>query len=338
MPIGRWVLEEACTRAAAWNVAGHRVGVAVKVSANQLGRDGFATDVRRALQQSGLEPVAARARDRRDDGDATDRAAAAAAARSSSSSASGSRSTTSAAATPTAADLQQMPIDFLKVDRSSLAASEDEDYRSWLLEAILVVRARSVADGRRQGRRDRRADRDAAPMGCTMAQGFFVGQPAGRCRRSAARPRLAPPVPRVSPAFPRRRSPRLRAAGAQVAPAGAGGSPRRAPAPVTAHVGRGARRPHSRPRRRLSALHPPCRRAHRRPQPRSLPSRRPAPPVRRAGPCGLACRPRGRSGCVRAGLVLWRSSVNCDARAPPRCGATAHCGRAERAQRPSSWR
>ncbi len=31
-----------------------------------------------------------------------------------------------------------MPIDFLKVDRSSLAASEDEDYRSWLLEAILV--------------------------------------------------------------------------------------------------------------------------------------------------------------------------------------------------------
>ena len=32
-----------------------------------------------------------------------------------------------------------MPLDFLKVDRSSLAASDDEDYRSWLLEAILIV-------------------------------------------------------------------------------------------------------------------------------------------------------------------------------------------------------
>ena len=57
VPIGRWALEQACSRAAAWNVAGHRVGVSVKVSANQLNRDGFATDVRRALQQSGIEPA-----------------------------------------------------------------------------------------------------------------------------------------------------------------------------------------------------------------------------------------------------------------------------------------
>ena len=56
VPIGRWALEEACTRAAALNVAGHRVAVAVKVSPIQLNRDGFATDVLRALQQSGLEP------------------------------------------------------------------------------------------------------------------------------------------------------------------------------------------------------------------------------------------------------------------------------------------
>ena len=57
VPIGRWALEQACTRTAAWNVTGHRVGISVKVSANQLNRDGFETDVRRALQQSGLDPV-----------------------------------------------------------------------------------------------------------------------------------------------------------------------------------------------------------------------------------------------------------------------------------------
>ena len=36
-------------------------------------------------------------------------------------------------------DLRRLPLDFLKVDRGSLAASEDEDYRTWLLEAILIV-------------------------------------------------------------------------------------------------------------------------------------------------------------------------------------------------------
>ena len=30
VPIGRWVLEQACNRAAAWNVAGHRVGISME--------------------------------------------------------------------------------------------------------------------------------------------------------------------------------------------------------------------------------------------------------------------------------------------------------------------
>src|SRR2546430_8880798 len=57
VPIGRWLLEEVSSRAAAWNVGGHRVGAFVKVSAGQLHRDGIVTDVRRALQQSGLDPT-----------------------------------------------------------------------------------------------------------------------------------------------------------------------------------------------------------------------------------------------------------------------------------------
>src|ERR1019366_7813276 len=56
VPIGRWALEEACSRAAAWNVAGHAVAVSVKVSPNQLGREGFATDWRRARHQWGITP------------------------------------------------------------------------------------------------------------------------------------------------------------------------------------------------------------------------------------------------------------------------------------------
>jgi diguanylate cyclase (GGDEF)-like protein len=56
MQIGRWVLEEACAQAARWAAAGHRIDMAVNVSAYQLDRDGFSDDVRRALNGSGIEP------------------------------------------------------------------------------------------------------------------------------------------------------------------------------------------------------------------------------------------------------------------------------------------
>ena len=68
-PIGRWMLEEACTRAAAWSVAGHRVGVSVSVSAKQLSRDGFLVDVRRALAAVGSGAGTSHPPDGRGDGD-----------------------------------------------------------------------------------------------------------------------------------------------------------------------------------------------------------------------------------------------------------------------------
>ncbi len=177
VPIGRWVLEQACADAAAWNVDGHRVAVAVKVSANQLNRDGFATDVRRALQQSGLDAsllileiaettvmldatgAARRLTDLRQLGAriAIDDFGSGYAYRS---------------------DLQRMPIDFLKVDRGSLAASEDEDYRSWLLEAILVFGRDLALTVIAKGVESQEQVWELKEMGCSMAQGYFMGQPA----------------------------------------------------------------------------------------------------------------------------------------------------------------
>ena len=74
------------------------------------------------------------------------------------------------------ANLQQMPLDSLRVDRSSLAATEDESYRNWLLEAILVVgrdlSLTVVATGIET------AEQMAAlqAIGCTMAQGGLLGE------------------------------------------------------------------------------------------------------------------------------------------------------------------
>jgi diguanylate cyclase (GGDEF)-like protein len=177
VPIGRWVLEQACTDTAAWNIHGHKVAVAVKVSANQLNREGFATDVQRALQQSGLEPsllilevaettvmldatgAARRLADLRQLGVriAIDDFGSGYAYR---------------------ADLQRMPIDFLKVDRSSLASSDDENYRSWLLEAILVFGrdlSLTVIAKEVESQEQLWALKE---MGCALAQGYFMGEPA----------------------------------------------------------------------------------------------------------------------------------------------------------------
>jgi diguanylate cyclase (GGDEF)-like protein len=55
VPIGRWVLEQACARAAAWQQKGHGLNIAVNVSARQLERAEFVEEVRAALQHSGLD-------------------------------------------------------------------------------------------------------------------------------------------------------------------------------------------------------------------------------------------------------------------------------------------
>jgi len=175
VPIGRWALEEACSRAAAWDVAGNRIGVAVPVSAAQLGREGILTDVRRALQQSGVDPslltlqvaetavmgdlgtAAERLRELRELGVkiAIDDFGSGGYAYHS--------------------DLRTLPLDCLKVNKSSLAAAEDEDYRSWLLEAILIVGRELSLNVIATGLETYEQVSSLRDMGCSMAQGTFMG-------------------------------------------------------------------------------------------------------------------------------------------------------------------
>jgi diguanylate cyclase (GGDEF)-like protein len=54
--IGRWVLNAACRQGADWHRRGRPVGIAVNVSAVQLGSAGLVDDVARALADSGLDP------------------------------------------------------------------------------------------------------------------------------------------------------------------------------------------------------------------------------------------------------------------------------------------
>ena len=57
VPIGAWVLEQACRQTAAWLKAGFPIGrIAVNISARQLGQAGFMEGVHSALERSGLSP------------------------------------------------------------------------------------------------------------------------------------------------------------------------------------------------------------------------------------------------------------------------------------------
>jgi diguanylate cyclase (GGDEF)-like protein len=56
VPIGRWVLGEACGQGAAWHREGHRIRVSVNVSARQLEDEGFVEIVRSALAATGFDP------------------------------------------------------------------------------------------------------------------------------------------------------------------------------------------------------------------------------------------------------------------------------------------
>ena len=54
VPIGGWVLRQACARARAWHDAGHRLAVSVNLSAAQCMQNNLLQDVQEALQDAGL--------------------------------------------------------------------------------------------------------------------------------------------------------------------------------------------------------------------------------------------------------------------------------------------
>ncbi|HYM55546.1 MAG TPA: EAL domain-containing protein [Solirubrobacteraceae bacterium] len=176
VPIGRWVLEEACRQAAAWKAEGREIGISVNVSAYQLGQEEFAEDVRRALQESGAEPSSlvleitetTLMRDVTTAGERLQEVRAL-----------GVRIAIDDFGTGYAslAHLQSMPVDILKVDRSFVAALNDGGQSRELLEAILGVGQALSLTVVAEGIETPSQLAMLQEMGCELAQGFLLGKP-----------------------------------------------------------------------------------------------------------------------------------------------------------------
>jgi len=176
VPIGRWVLEEACRQAAAWEAAGLRLGVSVNVSAYQLSRGDFAQDVQHALASSGVRPSAVTLEITET---ALVRDVPAACERLREVKALGVRVAIDDFGTGYASlsHLQRLPVDILKIDRSFIAALSDGEQSRALLEAILGVGRALSLSVVAEGIEERSQRVLLEQMGCQMAQGFLLGHP-----------------------------------------------------------------------------------------------------------------------------------------------------------------
>jgi len=175
--IGRWVLAQACAQAASWHAEGLNARVSVNVSGYQLGRSEFLDDLRRALDQSGIAPSSLML-------EVTEttvvRNLSVACKQLEAARALGVRVALDDFGTgyTSLSNLQRVPADVLKIDRSFAAALSDGGPSRHLLEAIVglgkALSLAVVAEGIEQ-----QEQLDAlAAMGCELVQGHLLGEPA----------------------------------------------------------------------------------------------------------------------------------------------------------------
>jgi EAL domain-containing protein (putative c-di-GMP-specific phosphodiesterase class I) len=176
IPIGQWVLDQACRQAAVWAEEGLGIGVSVNVSARQLGRKGFAGDVRRTLKEYRIEPSSLTL-------EITEttlmRNVPQACEHLEEIKALGVRLAIDDFGTGYASlsNLQRLPVDFLKIDMSFVAALNDGGQSRELLEAIVRVGQALSLAVIAEGIETQNQLATLEDMGCEMAQGFLMAKP-----------------------------------------------------------------------------------------------------------------------------------------------------------------
>jgi diguanylate cyclase (GGDEF)-like protein len=177
VPIGRWVLTEACRQAQDWRRRGHPLPMSVNISGRQLGSDvDLLSDVRSALTDSGLEP-----------GMLTLEVTETMLMRDAEVSARGLRTLKTLGVRIAIDDfgtgysslayLQQFPVDALKIDRSFIAGIAGSPEGSALMHALIqlgkTLGIETLAEGIEERGQLQRLQREQ----CDSGQGYLFARP-----------------------------------------------------------------------------------------------------------------------------------------------------------------
>ena len=176
VPIGAWVLAEACRRGASWQRAGHRrVTVAVNVSPMQFARTDFVETVAQALAQSGMDPSLLELeltenvvmRDLEESARQMDRLRALGVSISIDDFGTGYSSLSY---------LRRLPIDALKIDQSFLKEVEKDAHTIPLVQAIVTLAHGLGLTVVAEGVETQHQFDVLREVGCDRFQGYLLGE------------------------------------------------------------------------------------------------------------------------------------------------------------------
>jgi EAL domain-containing protein (putative c-di-GMP-specific phosphodiesterase class I) len=176
VPLGDWVLRQACAQGAAWQDASWDVGISVNLSARQITAPGFAARVAAALAETGLAPEAltVEVNERilvEEDGLLIDRLADLRRT--------GVRLAIDNFGTGYASllYLRQLPVDIIKIDPSFVAGLGHDDTLTLLTRTVVQVGRELGLQVIAEGIEQPRQLSALREMGCYYGQGFLVARP-----------------------------------------------------------------------------------------------------------------------------------------------------------------
>jgi len=176
VPIGHWVLEQACAQSVEWRRHGYRLNLSVNVSARQLERPEFAEEVSAVLRMSGVDPATLTLEITET---ALMREPDATAALLDELKALGLRIAVDDFGTgySSLAYLRQFPVDSLKIDRTFITnvtrSSEAQALAHTLIQLGKALGLETLAEGVE----DQSQVRALQLEGCDLAQGFLFARP-----------------------------------------------------------------------------------------------------------------------------------------------------------------
>src|SRR5450755_639902 len=176
IPIGRWVLEQACAQAACWNRQGHVLTMSVNVSVRQLERPEFVEQLRRILQDTGLDPAMLTLEITET---ALMRNPEAMARLLAELKALGVRIAIDDFGTgySSLGYLQQFPVDSLKIDRTFITDLALGGQEHAMTHALIQLGKALGLETLAEGVEDHRQARQLHSGGCNLAQGFLFAHP-----------------------------------------------------------------------------------------------------------------------------------------------------------------